>query len=183
MLVMTVSNRKELERLKRDRALITVYLDNVYSRETVRCVMRAKPGFDANVREAWHMLMPYEDASFAVDAPLSARNYGVDLARQIIDENGIPNRDLPVILFENNSDEGDLYYISLADMTDKEVLTTMGGIADIVMHHYINGRDDPKEYREDIVDEVKRTERKKGIVHFIKRNWEKPLGLLGLLGV
>lgn len=176
--MLTINRRSELEAFESQRALVTLFLDNAFSDHVIGVVMDAKWGFNAQVGPAWHLLIPYQQG-FAVDRALSPRAYDGELSREIVDARGIPNRQLPAILFENYDGDEDAYYLSLADLSDQQIITTIGDIADIVMQQFKNGRSDPQEFRADVTNAIKVHQRLRALVTFAKRQTGNAIGILG----
>ena len=181
--MLTISSKEQLDGYKRQWALVTLFLDSGYASRNIEVVMNAKWGFDAHVGPAWHMLIPYKEGGYAVDAPLSKDSYGIGLSRQIIAEQGIGTAELPVILFENYDGESDYFYVSLAGMSEGQVMTIMGEIGDIVVDEFNNGRTDPAEFRFDVTQKVKRHVRIQKVVKLVKRTASTAIGAaVGLAG-
>lgn len=165
----TVSNKEQIDEMRGERALVTLFLDSGYSDRNIAAVMRSRWGFDNHVHDAWHLLIPYRHR-YAVDAALSADEYDVAFARQIIEKQGIPFGKLPVLLFENYDGAKDSYYVSLAGMDEDQLHRTIGEIADIATRHHAEGRTDPAEFRMDVTEAVKIKMNKRGIVGFIRNS-------------
>ncbi|EKF18840.1 hypothetical protein [Nitratireductor pacificus] len=181
--MLTISSKQQLDRYKRQRALITLFLDSGYTQRNIEVVMNAKWGFDAHVGRAWHMLIPYKEGGYAIDVPLTKRSYGIHLSRQVIKEQGIGTAELPVILFENYTQESDYFYVSLSGMSEEEVITIMGEIGDIVVNEFENGRTDPADFRFDVTEKVKRHVRIQRAVKLVKRGASTAIGVaVGLFG-
>lgn len=181
--MLTISSKEQLEEYKRQRALVTLFLDSGYTARNIEVVMNAKWGFDAHVGPAWHMLIPYKEGGYAVDAPLSKGSYGIGLSRQVIKEQGIGTAELPVILFENYTRESEYFYVSLSGMSEEEITTIMGEIGDIVVDEFENGRTDPAEFRFDVTEKVKRHVRIQKVVKLVKRGASTAIGAaVGLAG-
>lgn len=168
-----------MEGLERQRALVTLFLDNGYTDHVIQVVIDAKWGFNAQVGPAWHLLIPYQQG-FAVDSVLSPKAHGAELSREIIDARAIPNRRLAAMLFENYDGDQDAYYLSLADLSDQQIICAIGDIADIVMHRFKNGRSDPQEFRADVTDAIEVHQRLRALVTFAKRQTENAIEILGL---
>ena len=177
--MLTISKKEQLNELKEDRSLVTLFLDSGYSNKNIGLVLDAKDGFDAHVGSAWHMLIPYRREGYVLNIPIALRDYGIRLSRQIIDDQGIASNDLPVILFENFSEEGDYYYISLANMSDDEMIRTIEEIADIVVYEFKNGRSAPDDFRQDVTSKIKAHTNRKKILRFVKKSTSTTLGVVG----
>ncbi|TCR76750.1 hypothetical protein [Rhizobium sp. BK376] len=177
--MLTINSLEQLEAYERHRVLVGLFLDNGYSDHVIATVMSAKHGFDANVRSAWHLLVPYR-TGFAVDSKLSTNAYDIELARTIINDHGIPNARLPVLLFENYDGDGDAYLVSLAGQSDAQIIRTIGDIADIATREYANGRKDPAEFRSDVTRAIKAQQRLRAAISFARRGTSSAIGLLGI---
>jgi len=53
-----VVNKEGIEVLKRERALVGVFLDHKYNPEKIEWLLAAREGFDEHARDAWHLLIP-----------------------------------------------------------------------------------------------------------------------------
>lgn len=166
--MLTINSENELEYFKRQRTLVTLFLDSGYTTKNIQLIMNAKSGFDAHVGPAWHMLIPYRHG-YAIDMQLSKNDYGIELSRRIIRHQGIATGELPVILFENYNGDSDYFYISLGGMSQDEMMTIIGEVGDIVVENYDNGRAAPNDFREDITDAVKRHTRLRRVIKLVKR--------------
>ncbi|MER9119840.1 hypothetical protein NKH93_24995 [Mesorhizobium sp. M0954] len=176
--MLTISSVKQLEAFKKQRALVTWFLDSGYTTKNIELVLGAKRGFDRHVGSAWHMLIPYKGGGYAIDLPLSKDGYGIDLSRHVIDQQGIGSGELPIILFENYEGEDDYFYVSLAGLSEDETIALIGSMADIVVDHYRDGRSDPQEYRSDITEAIKRHRRIKSGIRFVKQHTSTAVGAL-----
>ncbi|RWQ36963.1 MAG: hypothetical protein EOS21_22920 [Mesorhizobium sp.] len=177
--MLTISNKEQLKQLKEDRSLVTLFLDSGYSNRNISLILDAKDGFDAHVGSSWHMLIPYRREGYVLNIPIASRDYGILLSRNIIDEQGIPSAELPVILFENFGDESEYYYVSLANMSDDEIIRAIEEIADIVVYEFKNGRRAPDDFRQDVTSKIKAHTNKKKILRFVKKSTSTTLGVVG----
>lgn len=152
--MLTIENEEEMEKYRRQRVLLSLYLDHAYSREAIATIFEAQEGFNEHVREAWHMLIPYK-SHYAVDVALDPKEYGTSLARNIINANGIPHGHLPLLMFEGATRDEPKFYVHFNGRSKADIVRVIGEIGDIAVKEWREGRADAQDFRTDVTNAVR----------------------------
>jgi hypothetical protein len=143
--VWVVSNQNESHALENRRALVGIFLDRGYDSKKIDWLLGARSGFDHHVRDAWHLLIPYE-RSYAVDSTFDSQLYGVELAANIIDRLEIKFSELPCIVFRASEEE--FFYLKLGGMSQEKFIDEIGRIGDLAKECQAQGVEDSKSFRD-----------------------------------
>ncbi len=108
-------------------------------------MIEAKDGFDAHVGTAFHLLIPHRGNGYTVDHTSSSQ-YGIALARAVINHLEIKHSELPCIVFRSQDKE--YFYLKLGRKTKGEFLDIIGNIGDLAVKCAKDGPRDPLKFRE-----------------------------------
>lgn len=140
----TITSEAEMKKFESQRALISVYLDRMYSDEKIEWLLNAKEAFDEHARSSWHILIPAK-SGYGVDSFITAGDFNLKLSAQVIDRIGIKAQELPCLLFRINDD--DCFYLSLNGKNKNDFLEEISQIADVSRECYESEATDER-YRE-----------------------------------
>ena len=174
----TIRGREDLNVFLDQRALVSLFVDHAYVKDSIELFMGMKPGFDAHVGEAWHMLMPYVGGGYAVDQPLGVNSFGTDLARAIIREHGLKHAELPALIFEFVPDR-EYYCVKFGGMEKDRIIKIVGSISDIATEVFETGPDEVEPFRVEVHRRVVNYLRKEAALTILSKAAPKIGGLLG----
>ncbi len=140
----TITTTEQIREFERTRALVGTYVDHMYSSERLEWVLRACRGFDEHVGSAFHLLIPHRDNGYTVDVT-SEKDYGLGLARKIINHQKIEHRALPCIVFRASDEH--YYFLKLGHRDKDDFLEIVGRIGDLAIECARDGPADPEEFR------------------------------------
>ena len=140
-----ITTKEQIQQYERTRALVGTYVDHMYSSERLNWVLGARNGFDSHVGGAFHLLIPHRDSGYSVDWT-SERDYGIDLAREIIDRQRIEHSVLPCIVFRASGES--YYFLKLGHRNRDSFLEIVGRIGELAIECARHGPDDPDEFRD-----------------------------------
>lgn len=140
-----IETQEQIAEFERQRALVGTYIDHSYSREKFDWVLEAREGFNAHVGSSFHLLIPHVNNGYTVNHT-SEHQYGVRLARAVINLLEIKHPELPCIVFRASGD--DYYFLKLGHRTKADFLEIIGRIGDLAVEAYADGPKDPDEFRE-----------------------------------
>lgn len=179
--MLRISDEKEMAKFRRERALISVFVHHAYRNELIEAVLGMRKGFDPHVRAAWHMLIPYVAGDYAVDSALRVDEYGVDMARRIIDQHGLQHRELPALIFEFVP-QREYFCVKLGGKTADEIEEIIGTIGDMAVDEFKNGPKDVDEFRENLHSRIAIYLRQRNLLSILSKAAPKLAGALGAAG-
>ena len=177
----TIRGREDLDVFLDQRALVSLFVDHAYVRDNIELFLGMKPGFDAHVGEAWHMLIPYVDGGYAVDAPIYPDGFGVRLAREIIKEHDLKHAELPALIFEFVAGR-EYYCVKFGGMPRERIIKIVGSIADIAIDVHKTGPAEVEPFRVEIHRQVINYLRKEAALTILSKAAPKIGGLLDAAG-
>ncbi len=173
----TIRGREDLNVFLDQRALVSLFVDHAYNKDNIELFMGMKPGFDAHVGEAWHMLVPYVGGGCAVDQPLSANSFGVGLSRAIIREHELKHAELPALIFEFVPDK-EYYCVKFGGMEQAQIIKIVGSIGDIATEVHETGPTDIEAFRVEVHRRVVNYLRKESALNILSKAAPKLGGIL-----
>ena len=139
------TTKEEIQKFERTRALVGIYVDHVYSAERLDWVLGARNWFNKHVGGAFHLLIPHRDNGYTVDVT-SEHDYGIDLAREIIDRQKIKHSALPCIVFRASGEH--CFFVQLGHRDKDDFLEIVGRIGDLAIECARYGPEDPDKFRD-----------------------------------
>jgi hypothetical protein len=171
-----IDTEEKIASFERERALVGTFIDHSYSREKLEWVLEAKPGFDAHVGNVFHLLIPHRSNGYTVDFT-NKMEYGIGLARAVIEHLGIKHAELPCIVFRASGK--DYYFLKLGHRSKNGVLEILGRIGDLAVECSKNGPKDPDEFRDWVNMQTANFLRREKALSAIKASLPAISGLLG----
>lgn len=171
-----IETQQQIEEFERQRALVGTYIDHSYSREKLDWVLAARKGFDAHVGRSFHLLIPHEANGYTVNHT-NEHEYGIQLARAIINHLEIKHSELPCIAFRASGD--DYYFLKLGHRTKTEFLDVIGQIGDLALECAQNGPEELGEFRNWVNMQTANFLRREKMLSAVKRSLPALNGLLG----
>lgn len=171
-----IETKQQIEEFERQRALVGTYIDHSYSREKLDWVLAARQGFDAHVGSSFHLLIPHETNGYTVNQT-NEHVYGIQLAREIINNLEIRHTELPCIVFRASGD--DYYYLKLGHRTKSDFLDVIGRIGDLTLECAQNGPQEPSEFRNWVNMQTANFLRREKMLSALKSSLPVLNGLLG----
>lgn len=171
-----IETQQQIEEFERQRALVGTYIDHSYSREKLDWVLAARKGFDAHVGSSFHLLIPHEANGYTVNHT-NEHEYGIQLAREVINRLEIKHSELPCIVFRTLDD--DYYFLKLGHRTKAEFLDVIGRIGDLALECAQNGPEKPDEFRNWVNMQTANFLRREKMLSAVKRSLPALNGLLG----
>ncbi|MES0178681.1 hypothetical protein NKJ86_08795 [Mesorhizobium sp. M0025] len=146
-------------------------------------IFMSRRGFDGHVGRSWHLLIPYKEGGFVVDAPLSTSGYDIDLARSLIKKYGLKFSDLPALVFVPNEGTNDFFFACLSGMADEEILGMIGHIGDMAVEEFEDGPADAKDFRDKLNDRVQSYLTQQNTLRMFRKAGKVANNLLGFIGL
>ncbi|TBH58572.1 hypothetical protein ELG65_09185 [Rhizobium leguminosarum] len=172
-----ISNEAQMKEFREERALISVFVHHAYRAGLIEMVLGMRKGFDYHVRQAWHMMIPYVQGDYAVDAAMHAEEYGGELARRIIEKHGLQHKELPALIFEFVPDT-EYFCVKLGGKSEDEIEEIIGTIGDMAVDEYKNGPKEVSEFRENIHTRIAIYLRQRKLLSILSKAAPKMGGIL-----
>ncbi|WP_170760400.1 hypothetical protein [Ruegeria lacuscaerulensis] len=163
-----VKDQEEIDQLKAERALIGTYIDHAYDLEKVKWLLDACPAFDAHVKDAWHLILPFKGRGFAVDVSMNPEDYDIEKARAEIDRLKVAHGELPCIVFDAVNDHK--YFLKLGGMKKDEVIKVIGEIGDIAVKCWNDDQLDRSIFKNEVNRKVMRYLRRRRLLSVAKKS-------------
>ena len=171
-----IETQHQIEEFEHQRALVGTYIDHSYSRDKLDWVLAARQGFDAHVGSSFHLLIPHQRNGYTVNHS-TEHEYGIVLARAIMNQLEIKHSDLPCIVFRALG--ADYYFLKLGHRTKAEFLDIIGRIGDLALECAQNGPEEPGEFRAWVNMQTANFLRREKMLSAMKRSLPALSGLLG----
>ncbi|MGN8153093.1 hypothetical protein ACTJK5_12555 [Agrobacterium sp. 22094] len=173
-----IRSKADLEELKEDRSLVSVYVDHGYSVENIELVLRMKRAFDAHVADAWHMLIPCSEG-YRVDSWIDADAFGYQLNRQLAREYQVRENHLPALVFEFDPDK-EYFYVALGQKTEDKRTEMIRHIATMAVEEQEKGSKDAIEFRGRLHQNIAIYARQQKALTIISKTSSRLADLIGL---
>lgn len=177
-LMRVIKSRADLDELRNDRSLVSVYVDHGYKAKNIELILGMKPAFDAHVGDAWHMLVPCRQG-YAVDSWMDYEAFGHQLNRQLSKEYQIRENHLPVLVFEFDP-EKEYFYVALGQKTEDQRIDMIRTIAQMAVEEQEKGPDDPVEFRSRLHQNIAIYARQQKALTIISKASSRLAALIGL---
>ncbi|WP_200689564.1 hypothetical protein [Paracoccus caeni] len=171
-----IATQEQIDEFERERALVGTYIDHRYSRDKIDWVLGARAGFNAHVGSSFHLLIPHVNNGYTVNVT-DEHQYGIDLARAMINHLEIKHSDLPCIVFRATGK--DYYFLKLGHRTKSEFLDIIGRIGDLAVEASINGPRDPIKFRDWVNMQTANFLRREKMLSALRRSLPALTGLVG----